>query len=144
MNPLTLAICALSLSDYDVSLEFGDVRSVYVSKKDHNDFKLCVIRNSTHDKAKQRILRVADISDDTSFLIGTNLDTNEVWIIPREDIDGMSTIRLGKRWESYRVRVCLEHNLTTPVEVDDEALKSDVKDAIRSVKESLNESSRVS
>lgn len=134
MNSLTLSICALSLSDYTVYTTWTKSKMMILSKFGQPSV-LSLIRNTTGDKAKQRILRVADVPEDVSLLIGASTDTNEVWIIPIADIEGITNIRLGKRWEKYRVRVCLE--TPTSSVADDADLKSSAKEASEKVKESL-------
>lgn len=131
MNILTLAIAALSgLGDIYVELTDGDKKLVVV--EDNAKTHIFVVRQTSDAKSTSPIVRVGKVPPDIAGIVAVHVDRKDVWIIPFEDVAGITCIRLGKRWEKYRVTV----NVTTDFAIEDaESLKAGAVDAARSVKE---------
>ena len=130
MNALTLAIAALSFTG-DVYVQLTELDKKLIVFKDSTP-RLFVVRAAIETTGiDSPIMRVGKVSVDVEGIVAVMVKTGDVWTIPFVDVAELSSIRLGKRWEKYRVRV----EITT--ELDDgqkEVLKTAATKAARSAK----------
>ena len=131
MNTTVLAIAVLSHAGYDVFVEIAEGGRIVALVK--GECLLCIVRPATSTDSNSPILRLGKVPLATRVIVAVCADTKEVWTIPFEDVSEMTCIRLGKRWEKYRVRVEITTDLNLPS--DDESLKTAAKKAAKIVKE---------
>ena len=64
---------------------------------------LCSVCTAIQDGYNSPIIKLSQVKEDADLVIGVSGITNEVWVIPAIDISACKTIRLGKRWNCYKV-----------------------------------------
>ena len=120
---LPLAILAIpqitNLSDSQIYLPINTNNRILTYDSRNQEVNLYLVRKAVTDNNSSPILRLTNLTTDVKGVIAVYPPTSSVWYLPVSDIGGMSSIRLGRRWESHRIHL----HITTTDEDISEALQ---------------------
>jgi len=104
MKPFTSVLTILNYLDYDVYTYFGDSKQIACFKD--GILYNCQIINSVKDANRNRVVRLKDkILPNVQLLCITDSEHGNVWVIPIDTIAQLHTLRLGKRWDCFKLTI---------------------------------------
>jgi len=134
MNKLLLASVVLEEIGYSVYSPLGSPTIIATSNNEH---LTCTVRTAMKDGTRQRILSCKNLDNYTTHIIAVEASDGNVWLIPVSDIEGITNIRLGKRWELYKytVKVYKQDNQLDTTNLSFDSLQAAARDAANKMKE---------